>query len=184
METLRVLLIGDSQVGKTSLLTRFVSNQFTPQVSTIGVDFRVRVCETDRGPIRFQVWDTAGQERFRCITKAYFRGADVIAMVYDVSQPETLQALDYWYTTIQDIVPEVSLIVIGNKREGDSFNGNKGREWSNKRNILYAECSAKQNLNVEETFQQIGMLPRIQREPRTTLNIEPEECAKVCCPIL
>ena len=88
---IKLILIGSSGVGKTSILTMFADNKFTENyLTTIGVDFRFKTIKYDNKNIKFQIWDTAGQERFRTITSAYYNGADGIIMVYDLTEPSSL----------------------------------------------------------------------------------------------
>lgn len=89
---IKLILIGSSGVGKTSILTQFADNKFSENyLTTIGVDFRFKTIKIDNKNVKFQIWDTAGQERFRTITSAYYKGADGIIMVYDVTDPSTLE---------------------------------------------------------------------------------------------
>lgn len=93
----KLVLIGDSGVGKSCLLLRFADDAFTESyITTIGVDFRFRTIEIDNKVVKLQIWDTAGQERFRTITSAYYRGADGIVMVYDSTDRESFAHIDDW----------------------------------------------------------------------------------------
>lgn len=114
----KIVLIGDSNVGKTSLLTRFSDDTYTDSfIATIGVDFRVRTITLNGKTIKLQIWDTAGQERFRTITSAYYRGADGIVIVYDITSKESFDNVDLWLAEIAKYTQHDSVckLVLGNK---------------------------------------------------------------------
>jgi len=115
--TIRLLLIGDSGVGKSCLLLRFSDNSFTPSfITTIGIDFKIRTIELDGKKIKLQVWDTAGQERFRTITTAYYRGAMGILLVYDCTDEKSFGNINTWMRNIEQNASEnVNKILLGNK---------------------------------------------------------------------
>lgn len=166
----KILLIGDSGVGKSCLLVRFVDDTFSPSfITTIGIDFKIKTIDINGKKIKLQLWDTAGQERFRTITTAYYRGADGVVLVYDVQDEKTFaDARDVWYNTImENALPECQLILVGNKADVDSTEGEGGEE-SNKQGravsyeegeslakslgMAFVEASAKTNKNVDEVF--------------------------------
>lgn len=111
------MLIGDTGVGKSCLLLRFADDTFTENyISTIGVDFRFRTVKLDKRVIKLQIWDTAGQERFRTITSAYYRGADGIIMVYDVTNQESFNHINEWFIEVNRYAAENTCkLIVGNK---------------------------------------------------------------------
>ena len=113
----KVLLIGNSSVGKSSLLLRFVDNQWNDLfVPTIGVDFKIRTMEIDNKNVKLQIWDTAGQERFKNITASYYRGAHGIFVVYDISDTESFKNINNWLIEIEkNANKNVYKILVGNK---------------------------------------------------------------------
>ena len=113
----KVLLIGNSSVGKSSLLLRFVDNQWSDLfVPTIGVDFKIRTMEIDNKNVKLQIWDTAGQERFKNITASYYRGAHGIFVVYDISDTESFKNINNWLIEIEkNANKNVYKILVGNK---------------------------------------------------------------------
>ena len=101
----KVLLLGDSDVGKSSMLRRFIDDHFSHTTPTIGVDMKMRDVVVDGVQLKLQIWDTAGQERFRVITRAYYAGADGVLVMYDGNQSETFKSLPYWFEQIADNAP-------------------------------------------------------------------------------
>ena len=118
IETLKCILIGNSGVGKSSLVCHFTENKFTDQDTTIGVEFGSREVKVDNQTYKLQVWDTAGQERYRTITKAYYKGADGILVVFDLTDKESFNNVDSWLKEIEKHCgTDVSVIVLANKSD-------------------------------------------------------------------
>jgi len=154
---IKLLLIGDSGVGKSCLLLRFCDDAYTPSfITTIGIDFKIRTIELDGKRIKLQIWDTAGQERFRTITTAYYRGAMGILLVYDVTDEKSFENIRNWHSNIDQHASEgVNKILIGNKSDSVDkkiIQENQGRELAAELGISFMETSAKANTNVEEAF--------------------------------
>lgn len=160
----KILLIGDSAVGKSSLLVSFISNHVDEDPSpTIGVDFKIRHLHVSGKRLKLTIWDTAGQERFRTLTSSYYRSAQGIMLVYDVTKRETFTNLsDVWakevelYSTNQDCVK----ILVGNKvdRESErSVTREEGIALAQKNGCLFLECSAKTRENVEKCFEELAL---------------------------
>ncbi|CAO3638249.1 unnamed protein product [Cunninghamella echinulata] len=161
--TLKLLLIGNSNVGKSSLLLRFTDDTFLPQEevsATIGVDFKVSLMEVDGRTYKLTIWDTAGQERFRTLTSSYYRGAQGVILVYDVSSRETFDALSTWWNEVNTYCssPDVIKMIVGNKVDKESsrvVTYQEGAELARKLQTLFVECSAKTNFGVEEAFEEL-----------------------------
>lgn len=157
----KILLVGDSGVGKSSLLARFISDSFDEQGPTVGVDFKLKHVDVDGTRLKLTVWDTAGQERFRTLTSSYYRGAHGVVFVYDVTSRESFEnARETWrkevemYGTIANSVK----IVIGNKidREGERTVARKeGVAFAKEYGCLFLECSAKTKVRVAEAFDEL-----------------------------
>mmetsp|Transcript_4665 Transcript_4665/g.10029 ORF Transcript_4665/g.10029 Transcript_4665/m.10029 type:complete len:206 (+) Transcript_4665:150-767(+) len=152
----KLVLIGDSGVGKSCLLLRFADNAFTESyISTIGVDFRFRTVKVDKNTVKLQIWDTAGQERFRTITSAYYRGADGIIMVYDVTSQDSFNHVADWLTEVNRYASEGTCkLLVGNKsdREDRAVSSEEASAYAEKLKIPFLETSAKNAENVETAF--------------------------------
>jgi len=154
---IKLLLIGDSGVGKSCLLLRFSDDSFTPSfITTIGIDFKIRTIDLDGKRIKLQIWDTAGQERFRTITTAYYRGAMGILLVYDVTDEKSFGNIRNWIRNIEQHATEsVNKILIGNKcdvADKKVIDYERGKALAEEYGIKFLETSAKNSINVEEAF--------------------------------
>lgn len=157
---IKTLLVGDSCVGKSSIVTRFVDNFFqSTHMCTIGVDYKTINIDWLDNNVKFLIWDTAGQERFRSITKMYYKGSNCVIIVFDLSNVNSFNNIITWLEQIDDIIPPNTIkILVGNKLD-NSDETNKCIEYSdalefcNKYKIQhYYETSAKNNLNIDELF--------------------------------
>jgi Ras-related protein Rab-1A len=161
----KFLLIGDSGVGKSSLLLRFADDTYTESyISTIGVDFKIRTIDIDSKIIKLQIWDTAGQERFRTITNSYYRGAHGIIIVYDVTDRESYENIKIWLAEIDKYAKDdVCKLLVGNKsdlvlkREIDT---SEAKEYADSLGIEYIETSAKNSINIQKPFEDLARLVR------------------------
>lgn len=153
----KLLLIGDSGVGKSCLLLRFADDTYTESyISTIGVDFKIRTVELESKVIKLQIWDTAGQERFRTITSSYYRGAHGIIVVYDVTDQDSFNNVKTWLNEIDRYASEnVNKLLVGNKCD---LTGKKvvdfqtAKAFADELGIPFLETSAKNATNVEQAF--------------------------------
>jgi len=153
----KLLLIGDSGVGKSCLLLRFADDTYTESyISTIGVDFKIRTIQLDGKTIKLQIWDTAGQERFRTITSSYYRGAHGIIVVYDTTDSESFEHVKTWLHEIDRYASEnVNKLLVGNKSDLTSkrqVETESAKEFADSVNIPFLETSAKNATNVEDAF--------------------------------
>ncbi|XP_045150888.1 ras-related protein Rab-8B [Echinops telfairi] len=153
----KLLLIGDSGVGKTCLLFRFSEDAFnTTFISTIGIDFKIRTIELDGKKIKLQIWDTAGQERFRTITTAYYRGAMGIMLVYDITNEKSFDNIKNWIRNIEEHASsDVERMILGNKcdmNDKRQVSKERGEKLAIDYGIKFLETSAKSSTNVEEAF--------------------------------
>merc|ERR1711939_184648 len=153
----KLLLIGDSGVGKSCLLLRFADDTYTESyISTIGVDFKIRTLELDGKTVKLQIWDTAGQERFRTITSSYYRGAHGIIVVYDVTDQESFHNVKQWLNEIDRYANEnVNKMLVGNKCDLTTkkvVNTDDAKAYAETVGIPFLETSAKDSTNVEQAF--------------------------------
>lgn len=153
----KLLVIGDSGVGKSCLLLRFADDVFTESyISTIGVDFKIRTLELDGRVIKLQIWDTAGQERFRTITSSYYRGAHGIIVVFDLTDSESFQNVTAWLHEIDRYASAgVNKLLVGNKSDLTAkrqVTYEQAKEFADSQNMEYLETSAKMSSNVDRAF--------------------------------
>mmetsp|Transcript_28319 Transcript_28319/g.79927 ORF Transcript_28319/g.79927 Transcript_28319/m.79927 type:complete len:212 (+) Transcript_28319:304-939(+) len=154
----KLLLIGDSGVGKSCLLLRFSEDSFTQTfITTIGIDFKIKNVTINGQKVKMQIWDTAGQERFRTITSAYYRGAMGILLVYDITDEASFNNIQNWMKNVdQHAAENVNKILIGNKCDMGSdkraVSYQRGETLAHELGIPFFETSAKDNINVEEAF--------------------------------
>ena len=152
------MIIGETRTGKTSLISRYCKNEFSggAYLSTIGIDFQIKNLEINSKKIRLQIWDTAGQERFRNIAKNYYQSSDGFIVVYDITNNESFQTLDYWVEEIKSNSQELSrMILVGNKcdlEEGRQVKKEEGKDYAKKKELKFYEVSAKDGTNVNKAF--------------------------------
>jgi Ras-related protein Rab-8A len=158
---IKLLLIGDSGVGKSCLLLRFSDDSFTTSfITTIGIDFKIKTIDLDGKRIKLQIWDTAGQERFRTITTAYYRGAMGILLVYDCTDESSFNNIRNWIRNIETHAADsVNKVLIGNKCDmltEKAVDTARGQALADEYGMKFFETSAKNNINVEEAFVSIA----------------------------
>jgi Ras-related protein Rab-1A len=153
----KVLIIGNSGVGKSCLLLRFAEDMFSDNyISTIGVDFKIRKLEVEDKSVKLQIWDTAGQERFRTITKSYYRGSNGIVVVYDITDRESFDQVQHWMGEIDaHASADVCRLLVGNKADLNdkrAVKTDEGAALARQYGIPFLETSAKEASNVETMF--------------------------------
>lgn len=156
----KVVLIGDSGVGKSNLLSRFTRNEFNLESkSTIGVEFATRSIQVDGKTIKAQIWDTAGQERYRAITSAYYRGAVGALLVYDIAKHLTYENVERWLRELRDHADaNIVIMLVGNKsdlRHLRAVPTDEAKTFAEKNNLSFIETSALDSTNVETAFHNI-----------------------------
>ncbi|OMJ82436.1 hypothetical protein SteCoe_16842 [Stentor coeruleus] len=155
----KIVIVGDSSVGKSSIIRRFVSHEF-PEVlkSTVGVDFIVQNLTVDGLSVKLQIWDTAGQERFRTIITGYYRGADAVIFVFDKTLRDTFDHIDEWvYEVSQYAAEDVLRILVGNKSDMQAdVSVSEAQNKANLIGIQYIDTSAKSDINVSCIFYSIA----------------------------
>ena len=152
----KLLLMGDSQVGKTSLLLNYTEHIFPEEpIATIGVEYKDKYIIKDNYNIRLQIWDTAGQERFRSITKSIYRNANGVLFVYDITNKESFANIKNWIKDLQNVGNDIKGIIVGNKIDLDPeriIDKKDLEEMANKYQMPFIETSAKQNTFVNDAF--------------------------------
>jgi len=156
----KVVLIGDSGVGKSNLLSRFTRNEFSLESkSTIGVEFATRSINVDGKMIKAQIWDTAGQERYRAITSAYYRGAVGALLVYDITRHVTFENVERWLKELRDHTEHnIVVMLVGNKsdlRHLRAVSTEDAQTFAEREGLYFTETSALESTNVENAFKQV-----------------------------
>lgn len=166
----KLLLIGDSGVGKTCLICRFTEDEFhNDHISTIGIDFKLRTIVIDGSKVRLQVWDTAGQERYETITKQYYRRAQGVFLVYDITNLNSFNNIRKWLTYVKEFADDdVSVMVLANKCDKSKrrrVTKEQGVQLAKELNADFCECSAKSKENINRAFE---ALARQIKQKKTT----------------
>ena len=157
----KVLLLGDTTVGKTCFLTKYTDKTFQEvHMSTIGLDYRLKTMVLKNGKnIKLQIWDTAGQDRFRAITKNYYKGAHGIILIYDVTSLQTYENVKTWINQIREDAPaNVVIYIAGNKidmEEERKVKTEEGKKLADEFGLPFYETSAKNDININETFEDL-----------------------------
>lgn len=156
--TLKTVIVGDSGVGKTCLLVRFIRNLFDDcSQPTLGVDFLSKIVETKQGRrVELQLWDTAGQELFRSVTRGYYRGSSIAFLVFDLTSRTSFESLVSWYNDIKDVAPpNVIVVLIGNKldiTEKQTVSLEEANDFAQQHHMKFFATSAKTGENVSESI--------------------------------
>ena len=155
---IKLMVIGETRVGKTSLIKKYAKNDFGESyLTTVGIDFQEKIIKLNEQTIRVQIWDTAGQERFRNIAKNYFNWSNGFLLVYDITLKESFEKLSFWYEQIKLNSPEYTkCVLVGNKcdlEDKRDVTKEKAESFSKKYKINFLETSAKDGINVNEVFE-------------------------------
>lgn len=161
--TFKCIIIGPAGVGKTSLMRRFVENQFSLTYKfTIGVDFLIKKVEFEKGRLaKLSIWDVGGQERFKSLRRSFYKGTDGALLVFDLSRANTFYKLKDWLTDMSSIIQKkIPIVIIGNKTDlipeiGEVINRNEPKQFAEREESIYIETSAKTGDNVEKAFSEL-----------------------------
>ncbi|CAL9229826.1 unnamed protein product [Arabidopsis halleri] len=153
----KLVLIGDSGVGKSQILSRYARNEFSlDSKATIGVEFQTRTLVIDHKSVKAQIWDTAGQERYRAVTSAYYRGAVGAMLVYDVTRRQTFDHIPRWLEELRNNADKnIVIILVGNKSDLEdqrAISMEDAKEFAEKEGLFFLETSALNAVNVESAF--------------------------------
>eukprot|EP00612_Vaucheria_litorea_P002677 CAMPEP_0171458116 /NCGR_PEP_ID=MMETSP0945-20130129/3922_1 /TAXON_ID=109269 /ORGANISM="Vaucheria litorea, Strain CCMP2940" /LENGTH=206 /DNA_ID=CAMNT_0011983857 /DNA_START=105 /DNA_END=722 /DNA_ORIENTATION=+ len=158
----KILLIGDAAVGKSSMMVRFTDDSFDEHITaTIGVDFKVKIMEIGEKRVKMTIWDTAGQERFRTLTSSYYRGAQGIMLVYDITRRDTFEGLHKWLEEVEIYHPsqgkDVIKLLIGNKVDcAREVPREEAENWARSKGMIFLETSAKTQVGIQEAFSEVA----------------------------
>mmetsp|Transcript_20119 Transcript_20119/g.33937 ORF Transcript_20119/g.33937 Transcript_20119/m.33937 type:complete len:199 (+) Transcript_20119:89-685(+) len=185
----KVVLLGDTGVGKSSLVLRFITNEFKPYVeSTIGASFMSKLILIDSQPIKFQIWDTAGQEKYHSLAPMYYKGAAAAIVVYDITKRKTFETLQQWVSELRTQGPEnIVLAIAGNKSDLESERQvplSEAQAYAASIGASFLETSAKTKSNVDEIFLNISKsLPAYvpAQQPYNSLKLNKAKSSSSCC---
>ena len=192
--TIKLLLIGDSSVGKTNFVFRFVDNRFqTVHLTTIGFDFKSKIVTlpNSKKTLKLQIWDTAGQERYMSLNQNLFLKVHGVILMYDISNRESFDHLTKWLDLIKDAINDIPIVLVGNKIDKEEerlVSYNEGEQLAKELNISFFESSGKENKNVKEPFYSLceEIINKMKNERTSTNNFsinnqKEKEKKKKCC---
>uniref|UniRef100_A0A8C0QQ20 Calcium release activated channel regulator 2A n=1 Tax=Chelonoidis abingdonii TaxID=106734 RepID=A0A8C0QQ20_CHEAB len=163
----KIVFVGNSSVGKTSFLRRFCEGRFSPDTSaTVGIDYSVKTVTVDNSQVALQLWDTAGQERYRSITKQFFRKADGVIVMYDITAKDTFTAVKQWLVSIEEATGEnIPVLLLGNKTDNEKEREvprGLGEHLAKDYNLIFYECSACSGHNTQESVLHLARTKKIK----------------------
>uniref|UniRef100_A0A8C5KIM0 Calcium release activated channel regulator 2A n=1 Tax=Jaculus jaculus TaxID=51337 RepID=A0A8C5KIM0_JACJA len=183
----KVVFVGDSAVGKTSFLQRLCEDRFsTSMAATVGIDYRVKTITVDGSRVALQLWDTAGQERYRCVTQQFFRKADGVVVMYDLTAKQSFLSIRQWLSSVEEAVGDrVPVLLLGNKldnvQEREVPRG-LGEQLAKENSLIFYECSAHSGHNTKESLLHLA---RFLKEQEDTARVDTVQIAppskKSCC---
>ena len=192
--TIKLLLIGDSSVGKTNFVFRFVDNRFqTVHLTTIGFDFKSKIVTlpNSKKTLKLQIWDTAGQERYMSLNQNLFLKVHGVILMYDISNRDSFDHLTKWLDLIKDAINDIPIVLVGNKIDKEEerlVSYNEGEQLAKELNISFFESSGKENKNVKEPFYSLceEIINKMKNERTSTNNFsinnqKEKEKKKKCC---
>ena len=161
IKDIKVVLLGDSGVGKSSLVLRFVTDTFKPYSdSTIGASYMTKLINFENKAYKYMIWDTAGQEKYHSLAPMYYRNTQIAIIVYDITQKHTFLTVKKWIKELQQKgPPDVLIAIVGNKQDLEDrrkVSYNQVKAYADEINAFFIETSAKKNININELFINIG----------------------------
>ena len=192
--TIKLLLIGDSSVGKTNFIFRFVENRFqSVHLTTIGFDFKSKIVTlpNSKKTLKLQIWDTAGQERYMSLNQNLFLKVHGVILMYDISNRDSFDHLTNWIELIKDTISEIPIVLVGNKIDKVDeriVSYEEGEKFAKELNVSFFESSGKENKNVKEPFYMLceEVINKMRNERTSTINLNlneqnEKEKKKKCC---
>jgi Ras-related protein Rab-11B len=186
----KLVMVGDSGVGKSNLVLRWTENVFYEQtMPTVGVEYALKMINLNGKRIKVQIWDTAGHERFRAITSAYYRATQGCVLVYDVTSTAAFVSLNHWLAEVSEHAPrDVCAVIVGNKSDLVALRAvtpDEGSEYAAQHNVAFLETSAKDSTNIDKAFTQLvaAIANRMSKVEMRTSNEEAPAGVRVEIPI-
>ncbi|XP_027447433.2 EF-hand calcium-binding domain-containing protein 4B isoform X3 [Zalophus californianus] len=184
----KIVLVGNSAVGKTSFLRRFCEERFAPGLAaTVGIDYRVKMVRVDDSFVALQLWDTAGQERYRCITQQFFRKADGVIVMYDVTARQSFLSVRQWLSSVEEAVGDyIPVLLLGNKIDNEKEREvprGLGEQLAKENNLIFYECSAYSGHNTKESLLHLARILKKQEDTarEDTIQVDRPAKKKSCC---
>lgn len=184
----KIVFVGDSAVGKTSFLRRLCEARFSPgMAATVGIDYRVKTVTVDDAQVALQLWDTAGQERYRCISQQFFRKADGVVVMYDLTAKQSFLSIRQWLSSVEEAVGDrIPVLLLGNKLDNETEREvprGLGEQLAKEDNLIFYECSAYSGHNTQESLIHLARLLKEQEDTarKDTIQVGPPAKKKSCC---
>ncbi|XP_022433036.1 EF-hand calcium-binding domain-containing protein 4B isoform X1 [Delphinapterus leucas] len=184
----KIVFVGNSSVGKTSFLSRFCDGKFSPgSAATMGIDYRMKTVRVDDSRVALQLWDTAGQERYRCITQQFFRKADGVVVMYDLTARQSFLAVRPWLSSVEEAVGDrIPVLLLGNKVDNEKEREvprGLGEQLAKEHNLIFYECSAYSGHNTQESVLHLARILKEQEDTvrEDTIQIDRPAKKKACC---
>ncbi|XP_055250403.1 EF-hand calcium-binding domain-containing protein 4B isoform X1 [Moschus berezovskii] len=184
----KIVFVGNSSVGKTSFLGRFCDGRFSPgSAATVGLDYRVKTVRVDDSRVAVQLWDTAGQERYRCITQQFFRKADGVVVMYDLTARQSFLDVRQWLSSVEEAVGDrIPVLLLGNKIDNEKEREvprGLGEQLAKEHNLIFYECSAYSGHNTEESVLHLARVLKEQEDTvrEDTIQVDRPAKKKACC---
>lgn len=184
----KIVFVGNSAVGKTSFLRRFCEDQFSPGLTaTVGIDYRVKTVRVDDSQVALQLWDTAGQERYRCITQQFFRKADGVIVMYDLTAKQSFLSVRRWLSSVEEAVGDcIPVLLLGNKIDNEKEREvprGLGEQLAKENNLIFYECSAYSGHNTKESLLHLARILKKQEDTvrEDAIQVDRPAKKKPCC---
>ncbi|XP_040318575.1 EF-hand calcium-binding domain-containing protein 4B [Herpailurus yagouaroundi] len=184
----KIVLVGNSAVGKTSFLRRFCEDRFAPGLAaTVGIDYQVKMVHVDGSYVALQLWDTAGQERYCCITQQFFRKADGVIVMYDLTARQSFLSVRQWLSSVEEAVGDrIPVLLLGNKIDNEKEREvprGLGEKLAKENNLIFYECSAYSGHNTKESLLHLARILKKQEDTarEDTIQVDRSAKKKSCC---
>lgn len=184
----KIVFVGNSAVGKTSFLRRFCDDRFSPgMTATVGIDYRVKMVRVGDSQVALQLWDTAGQERYRCITQQFFRKADGVIVMYDLTAKQSFLSVRQWLSSVEEAVGDcIPVLLLGNKIDNEKEREvprGLGEQLAKENNLIFYECSAYSGHNTKESLLHLARILKEQEDTvrEDTIQVARPAKKKSCC---